>query len=107
MNMKFTVGKATPTIDYKGKAYHFCCDHCIADFRKAPDKYASATAAAMPVRKVTQAEIGKAAKCAVMGTEFSVGPETAVIDYEGKPYYFCCDHCVADFQAKPEKYALK
>ncbi len=25
--------------DYKGKSYHFCCPHCIGDFKKDPEKY--------------------------------------------------------------------
>lgn len=107
MNMEFKVGDDTPTVDYKGKAYHFCCDHCISDFKKNPEKFAKATAAAIEVRKASEAELGKAAKCAVTGTEFAVRADTPVVDYQGKSYYFCCEHCVSDFQAKPEKYALR
>jgi YHS domain-containing protein len=27
------------TIEYKGKVIGFCCDDCIADFKKDPEKY--------------------------------------------------------------------
>ncbi len=28
------------TVAYKGKTVGFCCDECITDFKKDPDKYA-------------------------------------------------------------------
>jgi YHS domain-containing protein len=36
----FKVSKETPVIDYKGKSYFFCCDGCIGDFKKDPEKFA-------------------------------------------------------------------
>jgi hypothetical protein len=30
------------TVTYDGKIYHFCCDDCIADFKKDPAKYIKA-----------------------------------------------------------------
>ena len=36
----FEVSKNTPVIDYKGKSYFFCCDGCIGDFKKDPEKFA-------------------------------------------------------------------
>ncbi len=107
MNETFQVGKETPVIDYKGKAYFFCCDHCIPEFRKDPDRYAAAAAKALTVRKPTPDEIGKDVTCAVTNTPFRVGAETQVLDYKGKAYYFCCEHCVNDFRAAPDRYAVK
>ena len=26
---------------YKGVTYYFCCPHCLAEFKKNPEKYAS------------------------------------------------------------------
>ena len=26
-------------VEYKGKIYHICCDDCIAEFKKDPEKY--------------------------------------------------------------------
>ena len=37
---KFEIAEDTPVIDYKGKAYYFCCTQCLKDFKKNPDKYA-------------------------------------------------------------------
>ncbi len=30
------------TVTFDGKIYHFCCDDCIADFKKDPQKYIKA-----------------------------------------------------------------
>ena len=30
------------TLVYKGKVYGFCCEDCIKDFQKDPEKYAAA-----------------------------------------------------------------
>ena len=30
------------TVTYAGVIYHFCCDDCIADFKKDPQKYITA-----------------------------------------------------------------
>ncbi|MDO8137416.1 MAG: YHS domain-containing protein [Candidatus Brocadiales bacterium] len=27
------------------------------------------------------------------------------LEYEGKTFYFCCDHCKADFEKEPEQFA--
>ncbi|HTP41986.1 MAG TPA: YHS domain-containing protein [Nitrospiria bacterium] len=57
------------------------------------------------VRKPTSEEIGQMKICAVAGTKFEVASNTPVIDYKGKTYYFCCKHCLHDFQKDPDKYA--
>ena len=103
MGGKFAVTKSTPVIDYKGMSYYFCCDPCVADFKKNPDKYAKA--GELLVHQPMQSEIGKTMTCPVMGSKFEVTKSTPVIDYKGKSYYLCCDHCVADFRKNPDKYA--
>jgi len=57
------------------------------------------------VRKPKPEEIGQMKICAVAGTKFEVASNTPVIDYKGKTYYFCCEHCLHDFQKDPDKYA--
>jgi Cu+-exporting ATPase len=105
MNINFEVGKNTQVIDYKGKSYYFCCDHCVADFKKNPETFAHA--GQLQTREATAAEVGKTVTCQVMGTKFEVAKSTPVIDYKGKSYYFCCDHCVQEFQKNPDKFAMK
>ncbi|MCC6024338.1 MAG: YHS domain-containing protein [Thaumarchaeota archaeon] len=28
-------------IEYKGRTYYFCCEYCLKEFRKNPEKYLS------------------------------------------------------------------
>ncbi len=43
-------------------------------------------------------------KDVVCGME--VGEDTKFkAEYKGKIYYFCCEHCLKEFQSNPEKYA--
>jgi YHS domain-containing protein len=37
---EFKVGPDTKAVKYKGKIYYFCCDDCLAQFKKHPAKYA-------------------------------------------------------------------
>jgi YHS domain-containing protein len=104
MNVNFEVAKGTQVIDYKGKSYYFCCDHCIADFKKNPDKFSEGQ---LQPREPTAAEVGKLVTCQVMGTKFEVAKTTPVIDYKGKSYFFCCENCVQEFQKDPDKFAMK
>ena len=62
-------------------------------------------AADLQVRKPVPDEVGKMVSCTVMHVKFEVAKETPIIDYKGKSYYFCCQHCVKDFKKNPEKYA--
>lgn len=103
MNSRFEVRKDTEVIDYKGKSYYFCCPHCVGDFKKNPDKYASS--GEMPLREPTKDEIGKTEMCPVSNSKFQVAKDTPVIDYNGKSYYFCCVSCIDDFKKNPDKYA--
>jgi YHS domain-containing protein len=105
MNVTFEVAKNTQVIDYKGKSFFFCCDHCVADFTKNPDAFAQA--GQLRTREATAAEVGKQVTCQVMGTKFEVARHTPVIDYKGKSYYFCCENCVQEFQKNPDKFAMK
>ncbi len=104
-NVNFEVAKDTPVVDYKGKTYFFCCDTCLNEFKKDPDKYAAA--GALAVREPTKAEVGKMVNCTVMNIKFEVAKNTPIIEYNGKTYFFCCEHCVDQFRANPDKYAAK
>jgi YHS domain-containing protein len=58
----------------------------------------------LKVRKPMPEEIGQSKICAVAGTKFEVASNTPVIDYKGKTYYFCCDHCLKEFQENSDKF---
>jgi YHS domain-containing protein len=55
-------------------------------------------------RQPKPGEIGMKAWCPVMNYSFDVKAATAVIDYKGKSFYFCCEGCPAEFQKDPDKY---
>jgi len=103
MNSKFDVGEKTPVIDYKGKSYYLCCDRCVEDFKKDPDKFTGA--GELLVRQPARDEIGKAVTCPVMNSAFEVAQDTPVVDYKGKSYYFCCPACIEEFKKDPDRYA--
>jgi YHS domain-containing protein len=102
-NFEFEVGKTTPVIDYRGKSYYFCCEPCIKDFKKDPEKYTETRG--LSVRQPTQSEIGKRATCAGTNSTFEVNKTTPVIDYKGKSYYFCTTVALESFKKNPDGYA--
>lgn len=38
--MAFDADRAAATREYRGTTYHFCSDHCSAEFGNDPDRYA-------------------------------------------------------------------
>jgi YHS domain-containing protein len=56
------------------------------------------------IRQARPDEIGRKAWCPIMDYNFDVKAATAVIDYKGKSFYFCCEGCPAEFKKDPDKY---
>ena len=123
------------TTAYKGKTVAFCCESCIDDFKKDPEKYMKQIAAQnkkaedakkgdkgkgegksegksaeKPADKSDSQAAGKAAKpvntlCAVH-PEDAVDPTVTTV-YEGKVIGFCCEDCLKKFDSDPKTYAAK
>ena len=117
------------TTAYKGKTVGFCCESCIDDFKKDPEKYMKQIAAEnkkaedakkgdkgkgksgdKPADKSDSQAAGKAAKpvnklCAVH-PEDAVDPTVTTV-YEGKVVGFCCEDCLKKFDSDPKTYAAK
>jgi len=88
------------TMTEDGPAF-FCCKKCIGAFEKDPAKFASAMAAQREaLAKRDRVQVA----CPVTGEP--VNAEVSV-DYNGRKVSFCCKHCVAKFQADPEKFNAK
>ncbi len=102
MDFNFDVKAGTPVIDYRGKSIYFCCEGCPQEFQKNPDKYLAQTE--FRERKPTPEEIGKEAYCPVIKHKIKISPNTPVIDYHGKSFYFCCPGCPQEFKKNPDKY---
>ncbi len=47
---------------------------------------------------------GEAVICPVMGTKITKDKAYDMMEYKGKPYYFCCAGCKPAFEKNPEKY---
>lgn len=70
--------------DYYGKTYTFCCDGCVAKFKKEPFDY-----------------LKEEVNCPVMGEP--IVKDVFVIHNDTK-YYLCCKSCLKKFENDPEKY---
>lgn len=76
------------TFDYYGTTYNFCCDGCLAKFKKEPMNY-----------------IKSGLNCPVMGE--AIESKDVFVMHNGTKYYFCCASCESKFQKDPEKYMNK
>jgi YHS domain-containing protein len=113
------------TTAYKGKTVAFCCESCIDDFKKDPEKYMKQIAAdnkkaedakkakdksGKTADKSDSQAAGKAAKpvnkfCAV-NPDDAVDPTVTTV-YQGKVIGFCCEDCQKKFDLDPKAYVAK
>jgi YHS domain-containing protein len=119
------------TTTYKGKTVAFCCESCIADFKKDPDKYMKKIAADNKKQadeakkkgdkgkdKADDKTAGKSDaqaagneakpvnKFCLVHPDDAVDP-TVTTEYEGKVIGFCCEDCQKKFDLDPKAYAAK
>jgi YHS domain-containing protein len=40
----------------------------------------------------------------VCGMEVDEAPDVPTTDYDGRRYYFCCEHCKEQFERNPKQY---
>lgn len=73
---------------YLGKPYTFCCDGCLAKFKKEPMDY-----------------VKEELKCPVDMSE-SASKDVSTV-YNGVKYYFSCSSCLKKFDKDAEKYLEK
>lgn len=70
---------------YYGKDYTFCCEGCVAKFKKEPMNY-----------------IKEEMTCPVMGEK--IESKDVFVMHEGTKYYLCCKSCLKKFESDPDKY---
>ena len=114
---------------YKGKTVAFCCESCIDDFKKDPEKYMKQIPAdnkkAEEAKKAKEKDKGKSTGKSEGKSEKAEGksakpvnelcvvhPDDAVdpmvtTTYKGKLIGFCCDDCLKKFDSNPDQYAAK
>ena len=87
--------------DYKGKRIYFCCGNCAAEFKKDPAGY---------VKKLTDEGVTlqntpkPQTMCPVMNAKID---KKLFVDHQNKRVYFCCSHCIKEFNKNPQKYIDK
>lgn len=89
--------------DHDGKRVYFCCEGCIGEFNKDPEKYLGKLKEAGQKPELL-ASAGPQTTCPVMGGAIN---KKLYADYQGKRVYFCCGGCKAPFEENPEKYLEK
>lgn len=77
------------TFDYYGTTYNFCCEGCVAKFKKEPLDYIKAGGLT----------------CPVMGD--AIESKDVFVMHNGTKYYLCCAGCEGKFKKDPEKYINK
>ena len=89
--------------DHDGKRVYFCCESCIDEFKKDPQKYLSKLEERGEKPEVIEAAVPQKT-CPVMGGEIN---KEIYADHEGKRVYFCCPGCISAFEKDPVKYLEK
>lgn len=122
---KEAIQPSAGTITYMGREIGFCCPGCDDEFlewddkakaefillamaHKEPheDKAPAATDSAKPAAP-TRVSIHPytLGVCAVAGEE--LGDDAVVREYDGREVRFCCEKCVAKYEASPDEYNAK
>ncbi|MBX7191425.1 MAG: YHS domain-containing protein [Sandaracinaceae bacterium] len=82
------------------------CGGSSASSSSEGEQHASAGGEATSAQVVApgEATIGDTTTCPVSGDQFVVTADSPHVEYQGRTYYFCCQHCPARFEANPEQY---
>jgi YHS domain-containing protein len=105
------------TVTHNKKLVGFCCEDCVATFKKSPDKFMKKVEAEEAKNKKEAAKKGEqpAAKketpkntepvnkfCPI-DRENAVDPTVTTV-HKGKVVGFCCEDCVKKFDLDPDTY---
>ena len=83
-------------LEYRGKTYYFCSEHCRQKFSDNPEKYLGEPS----VREAEPREF-RDPVCGMVTTDANA---YLPLEYHGKIYYFCSEHCRKKFKENPDKY---
>ncbi len=121
------------TYTYKGRTYAFCCNGCVARFKKTPESFlknmkdekfeaCDHPEGEAPKAEVKEPEVVKntAGFKGVINTGRDMSAQivneicpvmgkkvdknVTTVTYNGKVYGFCCGSCIKKFAMDPEKY---
>ncbi|WP_442583645.1 heavy metal translocating P-type ATPase [Mesorhizobium sp. ASY16-5R] len=74
-----------PSLEFGGRAYHFCCNGCKAKFEADPDRYLEA-------------------KDPVCGMSVKRASAKHFLRHDGAGHYFCSAGCKGKFEQEPARY---
>lgn len=78
---------------------YFCCERCVAKFKKDPDKFAKTVAKQRAMlAKMDRVQV----VCPISGEP--INPKTFA-EVGGKKIYTCCNNCAGKYTKDPTKYA--
>jgi Cu+-exporting ATPase len=99
-----TVDPATAkhVFEHEGVKYHFCCDGCRTKFAADPAKYLAKPQ--VSGREVPAIPAASAATDPVCGMTVEPASAAGTHEHKGVRYHFCSAHCLARFQADPERF---
>lgn len=92
----------TKTVVYEGKVIAFCCDNCVAEFKKNPAGCLAKLGLTAEAKPAEAKPINT--KCPI--SDEDINPAKTVV-YEGKVIAFCCDNCKAKFEKDPKPFLAK
>jgi Cu+-exporting ATPase len=112
--------KARAKAERGGKSYYFCSGGCAQKFEREPERYLSATAAAIKTAPA-MVQIGAAGikpatkslpilaaalrvKDSVCGMMVEPQKAAGKVEHAGQTYHFCSTHCVERFKKDPETF---
>lgn len=84
--------RAAGSFEHDGETYYFCHPSCLARFKADPARYISP-------QKSTDVR-----KDPVCGMDVDPTRAAGMVEYNGRTYYFCSDHCVRKFKSEPDRY---
>ncbi len=89
---------------YNNRLVRFCCNGCVSDFKKDPDKYLAKINEA--VVKEQKAEY-PLTTCVVSGESLGEMGDPIAYVYDNELVLFCCNGCKKQFDKNPAKYMAK
>lgn len=107
---KIKKAEAKGSLEYEGKTYYFCCEHCQEAFEKNPEKYIDLEnrGEKNPMHQHGEEQMHEKTESRVAdpvcGMEMEKSEAAADYEYNGKTYYFCMESCKEKFVQNPESY---
>jgi YHS domain-containing protein len=75
--------------EYKGQYVYVCCEGCLNEFNKDPEKYIA------KMSKEDKEAVQTNALCPIMNT--AINTKVSLED-EGRKVYFCCSSCLGKYK---------